>query len=69
MSLRSVFKGRPTARLAVLEGMRRGLTSKETAFEYNLSLRAVQMAACRMKLSFRYVGMGRPPRHPPYRII
>jgi hypothetical protein len=52
------------ARLAVVEGMKRGLTCKETAFEYNHSIRAVQEAARRMKLAFVWTGYGRQPVHP-----
>lgn len=60
----STYKGRPPARFAVLEGMRHGMTAKETAYAYQYSIRAVQMAAARMKLSFAYIGLGRPPKHP-----
>ena len=56
--------GRPPARLAVLEGIRHGLTAKETAYAYQYGLRAVQEAANRMKVSFIYSGTGRPPKHP-----
>jgi len=58
------FKGRPPSRFAVIEGMKRGLTAKETAYEYGYGLRAVQEAASRMGLSFHYAGIGRPPKHP-----
>jgi hypothetical protein len=44
--------------------MKRGLTAKETAYEYGYGLRAVQEAASRMGLSFPYAGVGRPPKHP-----
>lgn len=57
--------GRPPARLAVLEGIKHGLTAKETAYSYEYSLRAVQEAAARMKVSFVYSGTGRPPKHLP----
>jgi hypothetical protein len=56
--------GRPPARLAVLEGIRHGLTAKETAYAYQYGLRAVQESARRMKVSFVYSGTGRPPKHP-----
>ena len=52
------------ARIAVIEGMKRGLTCKETACEYKHTIRAVQEAARRMKLAFIYTGYGRPPVHP-----
>ena len=58
--------GKPPARLAVLEGMKHGLTSKETAYAYGYSMRSIQMAASRMKVAFKPVGMGRPPLHPVY---
>ena len=56
--------GKPPARLAVLEGIKHGLTAKETAYAYQYGLRAVQEAANRMGLSFVYSGTGRPPKHP-----
>ena len=57
--------GKPPARLAVLEGIKHGMTAKETAYSYEHSLRAVQEAARRMKVSFVYSGTGRPPKHLP----
>jgi hypothetical protein len=60
----STFKGRPPSRFAVIEGMKRGLTAKETAYEYGYHIRAVQEAAERMGKSFAYAGVGRPPKYP-----
>jgi hypothetical protein len=57
--------GKPPARLAVLEGIKHGMTAKETAYSYEHSLRAVQEAARRMGVSFVYSGTGRPPKHLP----
>ena len=61
---KSTFKGRPPSRFAVIEGMKRGLTAKETAYEYGYHIRAVQEAAERMGKSFAYAGGGRPPKYP-----
>ena len=56
--------GKAPARVSVLDGMRAGLTCKETAFEYDLTIRAVQEAARRLGLSFIYSGYGRRPKYP-----
>jgi hypothetical protein len=56
--------GKPPARLAVVEGIKHGMTAKETAYAYEYGLRAVQEAANRMGVSFVYSGTGRPPKHP-----
>lgn len=56
--------GKPPAHYAVRQGMRDGLTAKETAFEHDLTIRAVQEAARRMGKSFVYSGFGRPPKYP-----
>ena len=56
--------GNPPARLAVLEGIKDGLTCKETAFKYNHSIRAIQEAARRMQVAFVYSGYGRHPKFP-----
>lgn len=57
--------GKPPARTIVPQAIARGLTTKEAAYEYGYSLRAVQEAANRMKMSFVWVGFGRPPKHLP----
>lgn len=49
---------REAVRLAIAEG----LTSKEAAFKYGHSLRAMLNSANRQGLSFRWSGYGRPPR-------
>jgi hypothetical protein len=54
---------KPPAKTAVVAGIRRGLSSKETAYEYGYTLRALHEAARRMKVSFPYTGTGRPPRY------
>jgi len=66
MSLKGINRyGKPPARLAVVEGIKHGMTAKETAYAYQHGLRAVQEAANRMKVSFIYAGIGRPPKHLP----
>jgi hypothetical protein len=52
-------------REAVVEGIKHGMTAKETAYAYEYGLRAVQEAANRMGVSFVYSGTGRPPKHLP----
>jgi hypothetical protein len=57
--------GKPPARTIVPQAIARGLTTKEAAYEYGYSLRAIQEAANRMKMSFVWIGTGRPPKHLP----
>jgi hypothetical protein len=53
---------RPPARVIVLNAIAQGLTSKEAVFEFGYTLRSLQEAARRMKVSFPYSGYGRPPQ-------
>jgi len=57
--------GKPPARTIIPQAIAQGLTTKEAAYEYGYSLRAIQEAANRMKMSFVWVGFGRPPKHLP----
>ena len=57
--------GLPPARTIIPQAIAQGLTTKEAAYEYGYTLRAVQEAANRMKMSFVWVGFGRPPKHLP----
>ena len=57
--------GKPPARTIIPQAIAQGLTTKEAAYEYGYSLRAIQEAANRMKMSFVYAGTGRPPKHLP----
>lgn len=52
------MKTREVVRLAVAEG----LTAKEAARKYDRSLRSLQVAADRMGVSFKWEGIGRPPK-------
>ena len=49
---------REIVRLAVAEG----LTAKQAAIKYDRSLRSLQVAADRMGVSFKWEGIGRPPK-------
>ena len=55
--------GKPPARTIIPQAIGRGLTTKEAAYEYGYTLRAIQEAANRLKMSFVWVGFGRPPKH------
>lgn len=57
------YRNRMPARLAVIDGVIRNLSSKEIAFEYGYSQSCVREAARRMKLSFIYTGYGRKPKY------
>jgi len=52
------IRSRDAARLAIAEG----LTSKEAAYKFGHSIRAMLNAANRQGLSFRWSGYGRPPK-------
>lgn len=54
---------KPPAKTAVVDGIKRGLSSKETAYHYGYTLRSLQEAARRMKVSFPSTGIGRPPKY------
>lgn len=53
-----------TSRQAVLLGIERGWTSKETAFETGWNINAIQLAAFRLRRSLAYAGVGRKPTYP-----
>jgi len=53
---------KPPARVAVLKAISEGYTSKEAVYYYGYTLRSLQEAARRMKVSFPYNGYGRPPK-------
>jgi hypothetical protein len=53
---------KPPARVAVLKAIAEGYTSKEAVYYYGYTLRSLQEAARRMKVSFPYNGYGRPPK-------
>lgn len=52
-----------STREAVLLGIEKGWTSKETAAETGIPLHLLQKQAVRMKMSFVYVGVGRTPKN------
>lgn len=52
------MKTRDLVRIAIEQG----LTAKEAARKYDRSLRALQVAADRMGVSFKWEGIGRPPK-------
>ena len=52
-----------TSRQAVLLGLQRKWTAKETAFETGWTINAIQTCAGRMKVSLVYAGVGRKPTY------
>ena len=52
----------PPAKIIVVKALQEGYTSKEAVYHYGYTLRSLQEAARRMKVSFPYNGYGRPPK-------
>lgn len=50
-------------RVAVIDGISKGWTAKETAFHHNFTVEEVRATAINMKMSFPWTRIGIPPKY------